>query len=1011
MRATSCDSTPRWSSTPSSAGGCVTSSARRAGVLSLLFASGACSLVYQLAWTREFRLIFGASTLASAAVTAVFVGGLGLGAWRLGARADHAKNPLALYAGLELGVAASAALTPLLVLLAEQVYLATGGSVALGLAGATAVRLLLTTIVLSIPTFLMGGTLPAVARAVTHDDPTRRGVALLYAANTLGAVVGCLAANFALIEALGIRCTLWGAAAANVGVAALAWWLSRRSPASTAPALVDPPSPVLPPGAPAPFVLAAAAIVGFAFFLMEMVFYRMLVPLLGGTVYTFGLVLAVALLGIGLGSALYAATVAHRAVRASAFAFTCLLEAVGLALPYALGDRLAILAIRLRALGEHGFVGYVAGWAVVTAIVVLPASIAAGAQFPLLVALLGRGDRDVARHVGLAYAWNTLGAIAGALAGGFGLMRVLSAPGCWRYVVDLLVALAAVGALVAGLTDRREARELVDAVAGWERGRRIRRWIVPATQALVGLAVVGLVASAEGPTAAWRHTPIGAGRVDPHMVEFPAVVRHFVHFERSDVAWEIDGVESSVAVRQLDGYAFIVNGKSDGHCVSDAATQVMGGLLGALFHPNPRTALVIGLGSGSSAGWLARIPTIDRVDVVELEPAMRHVARMCAPVNEHALENPKLHFVEGDAREVLSVSRARYDVIFSEPSNPYRAGVASLYTREYYDRANRHLAPGGLFVQWVQAYDIDAATLRTIFATLSSVFPYVEVWRLASNDLALIGSREPILRDAAALRARVASEPFRRALHVAWGTEGLEGVLAHYVAGPSVARTARETTRLNTDDRPTVEFGFAKAVGASYARPGLASGDSWIRGLTESPRELVTGDIDIGRIDLERGESPSWEHPLDSLALQARMLEKDGRPIEAADVLERAFAGMRDDPWVARAVREDALNNARDIAADEPALAPRMLELLVRPLAVELSRTTRIKLAVSVATTLDLARGCRALVPLFEQGTPWDEEILRYRRDCYRVTGNSGAQMAEDELWTFRRTDKSPFWL
>src|ERR1039458_9140763 len=168
---------------------------------------------------------------------------------------------------------------------------------------------------------------------------------------------------------------------------------------------------------------------------MELVFYRMLVPLLGGTVYTFGLVLAVALLGIGTGGALYSWLFARREARLSGFAFTCLLEALGLSVAYALGDRLAMLAIELRDLGSHGFFGYVAGWSLVTAIIVLPASIAAGVQFPVLVALLGRGRREVARHVGLAYAWNTVGAVAGAVTGGFGLMALLTAPGCWLLVV------------------------------------------------------------------------------------------------------------------------------------------------------------------------------------------------------------------------------------------------------------------------------------------------------------------------------------------------------------------------------------------------------------------------------------------------------------------------------------------------------------------------------------------------------------------------------------------------
>src|SRR5262249_5719997 len=153
---------------------------------------------------------------------------------------------------------------------------------------------------------------------------------------------------------------------------------------------------------------------------------------------------------------------------------------------------------------------------------------------------------------------------------------------------------------------------------------------------------------------------------------------------RRAIVWETEGVESSVALDATDGLAMVVNGKIDGNARGDASTQVMGGLLGALLHPRPRSGLVIGLGTGSTAGWLAAVPTVERVDVAELEPAMLQVATLCASVNHHVLESPKVHVRIGDAREILLNLPGRYDVIFSEPSNPYRAGVASLFTREYY---------------------------------------------------------------------------------------------------------------------------------------------------------------------------------------------------------------------------------------------------------------------------------------------------------------------------------------
>ena len=222
---------------------------RTAPVAALLFASGFCALVYQVAWLREFRLIFGASTLASAAVLAIFIGGLGIGGLLLGPRADRHPRPLLFYATLESIVAVFAALSPWLLTLARTIYLASGGSTRLGVAAATVERLLLSVIVLAVPTIAMGGTLPAAARAVTRaGDVRRQHLATLYGLNTLGAVAGCLIATFFLLEIYGTRATIWLAAATNLLVAVMARLVDRRSAESATdrrdlPDLPDPPAP------------------------------------------------------------------------------------------------------------------------------------------------------------------------------------------------------------------------------------------------------------------------------------------------------------------------------------------------------------------------------------------------------------------------------------------------------------------------------------------------------------------------------------------------------------------------------------------------------------------------------------------------------------------------------------------------------------------------------------------------------------------------------------------------
>ena len=1035
-------------------------------VAPLLFASGACALAYQTAWTREFRLIFGASTSASAAVIAVFMGGLGLGGWLIGSRADQRRNPLLFYARLEALVAVTAAATPWLLALVRQAYIASGGTVTMGAPLGTIARLFLAGLVLLLPTMLAGGTLGAAARAVEgQGDAGRRATAVLYGVNTLGAVAGCMATTFFMLETFGTHRTLWLASLANFVIAVIAAALARSRHFVALPSGTeeDPQRAAAPlPAASPRFVLAAAAVVGFAFFLMELVWYRMLGPILGGTVYTFGLVLAVALAGIALGGLGYSFVIGRRAPSLTAFAATCLAEAACLAVPYAIGDRLALLALKLRPGPAAGLWAYVEGWTVVTAIVVLPAAVVAGAQFPLLIALLGQGRDRVARHVGLAYFWNTAGGIVGALAGGFGLIPILTAPGCWRASALILAALA-LAALLA--TPDRPLPAIAFALAG---------------AGAVALALVLL----PGPTAAWRHSGVGVGRIltmGPGPLHGPNGYRAWLNDSRRFVIWEQEGVESSVAVHALSGLAFVVNGKNDGNSRHDAPTQVMGGLLGALLRPDVRRSLVIGLGTGSTAGWLADVPGMERTDVVELEPAIVHVARLCAPVNRRVLDNPRVHVTIGDAREVLTTGRDRYDLVFSEPSNPYRAGIASLFTREFYEAIVSRLSPDGVFLQWVQAYEVDERTIATILSTLATVFPEVEVWQVQSTDLILVASRRPLRHDAAALQARMRQEPFASALRDAWRVTDLHELLAAFVAGPALARHVLSLgEELNTDDRNPVEFSFARMVSQTAAfevqrmrasaaalgcdRPVVAGEVDWDRvarrrveiytlanaWAPETPRTLgpdrgralAHGLYTSGRLVeavdafrkqpqppagllettlfaeglAERGDVEAAPYiralaaavPAEADAATARLAYRRGVPEIATEALVASFTRYRTDPWPQQFPMGRGLTLALEIASSHPEHARRLYEALTPPFAIGALEQQRRFVRVFVAQAGGLWKECAEANASLEAHFPWRLDMLRARAECYRHTGDARAGQAARDLQAFQAADATP---
>ena len=1022
-----------------------------------LFVSGLCSLIYETVWLRELRLIFGASTRATAVVVACFVGGTGVGALWSGKRADKWARPLRAYAVLEAVVAASAAGTPILLAMARAAYIRLGGVHVLGPAGATLLRLAISATIFLVPTVAMGATLPATTRAVEQTvDRGRRSPALLYGANLLGAVVGCTLSTFVLLNRWGDLFTILGACSINALVALSAWRLVDKTP--DLPVAQAPPSLVGKQRAISYVLIAAAAITGFVFCLMELVWYRVLNPLLGGTVFGFGLILAMALLGLGTGAVAYASRPRAHRPALSALAWTCMLEATFIAIPFALGDQIAVVAILLQPLGFASFKLQMVGASVITGMVVLLPAVVSGAQLPIVVGLLGEGDFRVGHDSGKAYAANAFGSAAGSLAGGFGLITLLSASGCWRLAVWLLLTLGAVA-------------------VGVELGVR-RRGLALAPLAAAVAAVASIVS--EGPSAAWRHSPIGARRVAIEQVRTPNAARAWENLRRRSIAWEVDGIESSVAIDKENGLAFVVNGKIDGSARTDAGTPVMLGLLGAMIVEHPARAMVIGLGTGETAGWLANVESMESVDVAELEPAMLEVARRASLVNCNALNNPKVHVQIGDARELLLTSRDQYNVIASEPSNPYRAGVASLFTEEYYRAAAAHLEPGGVFVQWLQGYEVGTTTVQSIYATLTSVFPDVSTWELSSRDIAFVAARRPLAVDLARLQSRMAEEPYLSATARAWRVTDLEGFLAHFVAGPEFARRVRGT--VNTDDRNVIEFAMARTVGNAEAgfgvedlrraavalhmhRPKLGDfGVDWNRVDEEvvdlaianggrpfyraapfaegahrmaamnafeqgdtrrvveewraQPRQPVgptqTVAIASALADLGDDEALSYAEALRAFspaefdAIVAHLRLRQGQSGDAVGALESLYARLRRTPWPMIQLVVMALNDTRTLLGRDGRLAARIYQALRDPFALDLYDEIRTQLAFAAAAQVSAA-ACVEALHVFEPNIPWQPEFLSTRLRCYRAVGDALVVRAQTDIEEWRALEPTPF--
>jgi len=820
----------------------------------ILFLSGFCSLIYQTVWLREFRLVFGGAAPAAAAVVAVFMAGLGFGGKLFGGWVERVGRPFRFYARLEVGIALAAAASPAMLGLARALYLKTGGTAGMGLGLATCLQLLMTALVLGLPCFLMGGTLPAAMKFAQRDDDPRRSItAFFYGINIAGAVTGAMLSTFWLLPSFGNQGALTIAVLANLGIALAAGAISmfqekepRKPSAESEPAGED----RVAAKAPGSFVLAAAFMSGFTFFVAELVWYRVSTPLLGGSVYGFGLVLCVVLAGMGVGGLLYSLILKKAEPSIAGFTLVSALQALAVLLPFALGDRIAHLALILNdSLRGVGLTQMAMGWAVVMGSLAFFPSLLSGIQFPLLVSLLGRGNAGVGQQLGRAYLWNTFGSITGSLLGGFVLVPLLGLKGCW---VLAAVLIATMSAASLWLQLRRKAGDTF--AFSWS-GRC----------ALASLVVCGFFAfGVTGPTAAWMHTPIGYGRVKDNY-RTAMGLEMWQRDARRSLVQAYDGRETSVAVVGGMQYAFLTNGKSDGSAVGDAGTQVMLGITGAILHPNPKNACVVGLGTGTTAGWLADVPGMQHVDVLELEEEIRKVAVFFDPVSRNAMQHPRVNNITGDAREFLLTKGENYDLIVSEPSNPCRAGVANLYTREFYTNASQRMNKGGIFCQWLQGYEVDPATISTVITTLRQVFPKVEVWATQNVDMLLVCSNEDTAWSLDSLRQRVKMEPMAEALRRFWKTDTAEGFLTGCVANSDYCTAiAAATKTVNTDDMNRLEFSFARSV-AKHSNCSLDLARAATRAGCHLPK--VDAAIDTNLYLAERLHMPGrlWESSSDEV--------------------------------------------------------------------------------------------------------------------------------------------------
>jgi spermidine synthase len=726
--------------------------------------SGLAALVYQTAWTREFALVFGTSELAVATVLAAYMGGLALGAALIERWLPRLDRPVLTYALLELGIgAAGVALVPALLLASRAVLAALfGGQPAPPSSehGAVSLYFLVSAFaVLAVPATLMGATLPLLARHAVHEDSqVGRRIGLLYAANTAGAVAGVLLAAYVLLPALGLRATVWAAAAVNILVFLIAAAIARGAPRGDA----GPTSRHDARRAPRPavsslfsdaanWILPLMLASGAVTFFHEVLWTRMLSHVVGSSIHAFGIMVGSFLTGIALGSAA-AAWLATTRARAIVLFIACQLGiAVAAVGAFLLLDRYVPGKTGLAANSMHGFS------------LLLPLTLCIGATYPLAVRILARGPEDAAGASARVYAWNTVGAIFGSIAAGFIVIPAL------RYEGAIRAAVAA-SAIIAAATAWLFARD--------------RRALPIATSVA---AVLAALAFRPGP-------PVKLLLASPISVPSDGTLLYYDVGRSADV----------VMLEQDGGLVLRTNGLPEAMMDTPGMAPRFSGefwlsSLAVLARPGAQRMLIVGYGGGVVVEGVP--PSVRHVDVIELEPAVIEANRATRELRRRdPLLDPRVNLVTNDARGALALTDRRYDAIVSQPSHPWTAGASHLYTQGFLRLAHEHLSPGGVFVQWMNVSFLDESLLRSLTATLLDVFAQVRIYRPDPNTLVFLASDAAL--DPESRIAGTGLPLSLSPLHYArFGLNSTEDLVTALAADTEGARRLAAGAPLITDDR------------------------------------------------------------------------------------------------------------------------------------------------------------------------------------------------------------------
>ncbi|MCK4546675.1 MAG: fused MFS/spermidine synthase [Candidatus Eisenbacteria sp.] len=811
-------------------------------ILGFFFFSGASSLAYEIIWTRQIAVLLGNTIYVIGMVLAAFMAGLAGGSVLIGRWADQRRDHLRIYGVLEIAVALYCLSLPWiisnLVPLFRVIYHSAGGSgPVLELS-----RALIALLLLLIPSFMMGGTLPVLAKLVARAPGTYgEDMGTLYAANTLGAVAGCLATGFLFVPAFGVQTTLTAAAAVATIVGILSLVLNRRAQGQfsiTAPGTTDEPE-----GDSADmreiFVvgLIVFAVSGFAAMAYEVIWTRLIALFIGPSTYAFTIVLAAFISGLALGSIIYGKFASRfRNIWVSLGLLQVLVGISMLILMNMVGWIYESLREIMDLLRQRVLLLYLTEIVFAFLLLLVP-TVFSGGTFPLVFQTLRAPRGKIGGSVGRLYAGNATGAVLGSLVACFVMIPALGIRGSLRLaiVVNLFLGLL----LFLYVCLRKGGKGQVPV------GRRCGVMVF-ATLGVIALALI---------LPGWPRTLLIS---PPYMV----VARNQPTFEEmKEKGWKIlyfeEGINATVAVLEGPGLRLLsIEGKPDASAWapdvlarrtmrglpmpggSDMRTQTLLGHVPMFSARSHSDVLIIGLASGVTIGSVEQHPGVRSVVCAEIAREMNQASRYFSYANHNALADPRLEIVYEDGRNHLLMNPGRYDVIISEPSNPWMPGCAKLFTREAFLAARSALKDGGVMCAWVESYSMQPEVMRSLLKSFLEVFPHASMFQIEDVDYCLIGSSCPLRIDESRWNRLMKTERVRRDLARISITDW-KNIAMMCVGTTEGLREAVRDDVPNTDDNGRVEFLSPYAM----TRNMMKANRAWISECKVSLSELLDSSV------------------------------------------------------------------------------------------------------------------------------------------------------------------------